>query len=185
MKTTLNKNWIFSGLLLLVAILVVMRITPPSVDPVVQLVISKNRTGISNVHQQRDIENTRTVMVDQVNLYHKGRFLHPKLGNVAIYNDNFFVDITHPIRVLKAGQYRFVIGSDDGFTLSINDKLLCEFAADRPYSEQSCNIRLSEGSHIVKLSYFQGGSNAGLTLKYAEGTDKPRWFGDNSKHVRF
>lgn len=185
MTITLNKNWVFSAFLATTFVLVLLRITPPSVDPVIQITISKNRTAIGNIHQARDVESTRTLMVDRINFYHKGRFSHPKLGNVAIATQNFFIDIDHPIRILKAGQYRFLPGSDDGFSLSINNKKLCEFAADRPYLEQSCTIHLSEGTHRVQFSYFQGGGNSGLTLKYAEGNNKPRWFGDNSKHVRF
>lgn len=184
-KHLLNKNSLLSALLALVAILIIVRITPPSVDPIVKLVISKNRTGITNIHQPRDIEATREVMVDRVNLHHKGRFSHPKLGNIADYSDDFFVDINHSIKVTKADSYRFILGSDDGFSISVDGKLLCEFAGDRPYTAQPCITFLSEGIHQIQISYFQGFANSGLTVQYARGNEKPRWFGDDSDNVKF
>ncbi len=185
MRKYLEKNWIFSGLLLLIALLVIIRITPETVDPVVKVTISKNRISIKNIHQPRDIEFTREVMLDRLELLHKGRFGHPKLGNIATYSDDFFADVVHQIQVRKAGQYRFLIGSDDGFSLSINGKKLCEHLGDRPYSVQTCNIQLETGIHEFKLSYFQGFGNSGLTVQYALGNEKPRWFGDNSANIRF
>lgn len=182
---SLNKNTVFSALLALVVALIVVRITPVSVDENVKLVISKNRTNISNIYQQRDIERTKTVMVDGVNLLVKSRFAHPKLGNIADANDDFFVDIEHTITVKDSAGYRFLVGTDDGFSLKVDGTLVCEHLSDRPYSIQTCPIELSEGKHLVQFSYFQGYGNSGLTLQYAQGDDKEYWFGENSDAVRF
>mgnify|MGYP003575041766 CR=1 FL=1 len=184
-KNFLNKNSVFTALIALTIVVILVRITPVTVDPVVKLVISKNRVGISNIHQPRDIEFTREVMVDRLNLFQKNRFSHPKLGNVATYADDFFVDVNHKITVKKADTYRFILGSDDGFSITIDGKLLCEFVADRPYSAQPCMIHLSEGEHQVQISYFQGYGNSGFTVEYARGDEKPRWFGDDSDSVKF
>ncbi|ACE83139.1 PA14 domain-containing protein [Cellvibrio japonicus] len=185
MNKLMDKNWIFSGLILAIVVLILIRITPESVDPVVKLVISKNRASISNIYQPRDVEFTKEVMVDRLNLLDKSRFSHPKLGNIAGYSDDFFVDVQHRIQVLKGGQFRFMIGSDDGFSLSINGKKICEHLGDRPYSVQPCFVQLEPGTHDFNLSYFQGFGNSGLTVQYALGSDKPRWFGDNSSSIKF
>lgn len=180
-----SKNSIFSALLILVAILILVRIAPVTVDPVVKLVISKNRVSIANIYQQRDIEFTREVMIDRLNLLEKSRFSHAKLGNIATYTDDFFVDVNHTITVKKTDTYRFLMGSDDGFSLRIDDKLICEHLGDRPYSVQVCMVHLTEGKHQIAMSYFQGFGNSGFTVQYARGDDKPVWFGENSKHVKF
>lgn len=180
-----NKNSIFTALIALTVIIILVRITPASVDPVVKLVISKNRTSITNIHQQRDIEITREVMVDRLNLLDKGRFSHPKLGNVATYSDDFFVDVDHKVTIKKADNYRFLIGSDDGFSLAIDGKQICEHLGDRPYTVQPCIIFLNEGEHNIRVSYFQGYGNSGFTVEYARGDEKPRWFGDDSDSVKF
>lgn len=183
--TLLNKNSIFTALIIVVAILILVRIAPVTVDPVVKLVISKNRVSIGNIYQPRDIEFTREVMVDRLNLLEKSRFSHPKLGNIATYSDDFFVDVNHTITVKQADTYRFLMGSDDGFSLRIDGKLICEHLSDRPYSVQVCMTHLSEGQHQVSMSYFQGFGNSGFTVQYARGDEKPNWFGDDSKSVKF
>ena len=180
-----NKNSIFTALIALVVAIILVRITPVSVDPVVKLVISKNRVSISNIHQLRDIEATREVMVDKLNLIESNRFRHPKLGNVATYSDDFFVDVNHTITVNEADNYRFMIGSDDGFSLTIDGKLICEHLGDRPYSVQPCFVYLNKGKHQVGISYFQGFGNSGFTVEYARGEGKTYWFGENSSNITF
>ncbi|HCS63324.1 MAG TPA: serine protease [Cellvibrio sp.] len=184
-QTILNKNSIFTALIALTVIIILVRITPVSVDSVVKVVISKNRVGISNIYQQRDIEFTREVWIDVLDLEESNRFGHPKLGNIATYSDDFFVDIDHKITVKQADTYRFLMGSDDGFSLSIDGKLVCEHLGDRPYTVQPCLIFLNEGDHQVHISYFQGFGNSGFTVEYARGDEKPHWFGEDSKSVKF
>lgn len=185
MKIYFTKNAIFSTLLILVSMLIIVRITPVTVDPVIKLVISKNRSSITNIHQQRDIESVIEIKIDRLNLLHNGRFGHPKLGNIATYSDDFFVDVDHKITVKKADTYRFLGGSDDGFYLNIDGKQVCEHQGDRPYAVQPCLIFLNEGEHQVRASYFQGFGNSGFTLEYARGEEKQQWFGDDSASVKF
>ncbi|MES2675135.1 MAG: serine protease [Pseudomonadota bacterium] len=185
MQIYLTKNSIFSALLILMSMLIIVRITPVTVAPVIKLVISKNRSSITNIHQQRDIESTIEITIDRLNLLHNGRFGHPKLGNIASYSDDFFVDVDHKIIVKKADTYRFLSGSDDGFYLMVDGKQVCEHTGDRPYAVQSCAIFLNEGEHQVRASYFQGFGNSGFTLEYARGEEKQKWFGDDSAAVKF
>lgn len=165
--------------------MILVRITPTYVDPVVKLVISKNRTSIGNIYQQRDIEFTKEVMVDRLNLLDKSRFSHPKLGNIAGYSDDFFVDVIHTVTTLQTGQFRFLIGSDDGFSLMVDGKKICDHVGDRPYSVQPCFVDLTKGSHQINLSYFQGYGNSGLTVEYAYGDGRQYWFGDDSDVMKF
>jgi hypothetical protein len=184
MKLTLNKNTIVSLLLLLVIAVIVYRITPVFVDKNVKVVISKNRIGISDIHQVRDITSTTEVMVDTLNLQHKGKFGHAKLGNIAKASDDFFVDVDQMVTTFKDGTYEFLIGSDDGFSLAIDGKIICEHPKDRPYSIQPCNVFLTKGDHRVMLSYFQGFGNSGFTVQYKTGDGKVYWFGENSPGLR-
>jgi hypothetical protein len=181
----LNKNTWLSILLTLVSLLIVVRIFPTSVDPVLKLVISKNRTSIAHLHQPRVIETTKEVMVDVLNIAEHNRFKHPQLGEIGFGND-FFVDIEAPFTVKQAGRYRFIVASDDGFSLAINERTLCEFTGSQPLNQQTCHIDLSEGSHIFKLAYYQGYGNAGLTVQYAKtGSAKTYWVGEDSPVITF
>lgn len=185
MNKFLTKNWAFSLLWVLVVAVILHRIIPPSIDKVVKLVITKNNVSIADINQPRNVQLTKVVWVDKLNLRVKERFSHPTLGNIAGYNDDFFVDIDHEVETLKAGQYRFMVGSDDGFNLSVDGKKLCEHPRDRPFSVQACFVQLQPGKHQVHITYFQGYGNSGLTVQYAYANQKERWFGENSDAMKF
>ena len=180
-----NKNIVFSILLAVIVFAIVNRVVPPHVSPVFDVVISKNRVGITDIHQARDIEMTKTVKIDRINLADKSRFRHPKLGDIG-YSGDFFVDIDAPFTVKKPGDYIFFLGSDDGFAFSVDGKQLCECTHDRPLTVDSCRVNLTEGKHNFKLVYFQGYGNAGLTMAYAFATDGKQYLaGDDSKYISF
>ena len=186
MKTIpFNRNIVFSVVLAVITFMIINRIVPPHVSHVFDVVISKNRAGIASINQARDIEMSKTVKIDRINLAEKSRFRHPKLGDIGYAND-FFVDINAPFTVKRAGEYVFFLSSDDGFSFSVDDKKLCEFAADRPLSTDPCRVTLTEGKHTFKLVYFQGGGNAGLTMSYAFASDGKQYLaGDDSKYISF
>ena len=180
-----NKNIVFSVLLAVIVIVIVNRIIPAHVSPVFDVLISKNRASITDIHQPRDIEMTKTVKIDRINLADKSRFRHPKLGDIG-YSGDFFVDINAPFTVKKAGDYVFHLGSDDGFAFSIDDKPVCEWTHDRPLTVDQCRINLSAGEHKFKLVYFQGFGNAGLTMSYSFASDGKQYLaGDDSKYISF
>lgn len=180
-----NRNIVFSALLAIICVVILNRITPPHVSPVFELVISKNRTSITNIHQPRDIEMTKKVNVDRIDLADKNRFRHRKLGEIG-YTEDYFVDINAPFTVKKAGTYTFYLGSDDGFIFSVDGKQLCEWTHDRPFSINACQINLSEGTHRFTLVYFQGFGNAGLTMGYSYGDEATQYMaGEDSRYLSF
>lgn len=186
MKTIpFNRNIVFSALLAIIITAIIYRITPPYVSPVFDVVISKNRSAISDIHQPRDIEMTKTVKVDRIDLAEDSRFRHHKLGDIG-YAGDFFVDIDAPFTVKKAGDYIFHLGSDDGFIFSVDGKQLCEWTHDRPFTVDSCRINLTEGKHTFKLVYFQGYGNAGLTMDYSYRPDGSQYVaGEDSRYISF
>ena len=186
MKTIpFNKNTVFSILLAVIVVAIINRIIPPYVADVFNVVISKNRTTITDIHQVRDIEITKIVKVDRINLAEKSRFRHAKLGDIG-YSNDFFVDINAPFRVKRAGEYVFYLGSDDGFIFSVDGKKICEWTHDRPLTTDMCRVNLSAGEHNFTLVYFQGYGNAGLTMSYAFAADGTQYLaGDNSRYMEF
>jgi len=185
-KIPFNSNTLFSALLVLFFALIVNRITPPSVDKVLELVFSKNRAHIANINQPRSISETRTVMIDTLKLHERNKLAHPKLGPLVAWNDDFYVDMTTNFVVKNSDTYYFTVGSDDGFKLSLDGKELCKYPGDRAYLEQRCSARLTEGKHTLLLNYFQGYGHSGLTLQYSKGHDgKKRYWGDDSKDIKY
>ncbi len=172
---TLSKNAVFSAFLLATLALIVNQLIPPSVDEVIELTLSKNKTHIKSIHQKRIITETRVVMIDEVDLTEKNHFRHSVLGTLG-WGEDFFADIETKFQVHESGRYRFEVGSDDGFELKIDNKITCQFKNDRPFKKNSCIVSLTEGAHVLRLSYFQGFGNAGLSLKYASSTTGKLYF---------
>lgn len=180
-----NKNTAFSILLAVVVVAIIYRITPPYVESVFDVVISKNRTTITDIHQVRDIEMTKVVKVDRINLAENNRFRHPKLGDIG-YSGDFFVDIDSTFLVKKPGAYVFYLGSDDGFAFSVDGKKICEWTHERPFTTDVCHVDLTAGKHSFKLVYYQGYGNAGLAMSYAFAAGGKQYLaGDNSRYLEF
>lgn len=180
-----DRNTALSLLLALIALAIVLRITPPMVSDVVELKLAKNATAIARIDQSRNIKHRRTLAVDRLDLSHRQQLRHPKLGRIG-YGEHFFVDIEHEFEVLEGGNYRFLVGSDDGFVLRIDGEELCRFDGDRPYRENVCPVRLEAGTHQFSLSYFQGGGHAGLRVRYRQvGASDSPFFGEDSRWMRF
>ncbi len=175
----------FFSALMLFAGVAIYKSTPAFISPVFELKISKNNAAIQTLSQVRDIGATKSLWVDKLMLRDGARLVHPKLGVIG-FSDSFFIDIERDFTVKKSGYYTLLPGSDDGFSLDVDGKRLCSFETDRPYTVQPCRIELNEGVHTFKLSYFQGGGHAGLTLAYqADGEKKQYWFGENSRFIHF
>ena len=183
--TAINKNTVVSAALLLCIALIVLRLIPPSVDPVLKLVLYKNTSNITRLDQARTISEIKTIYIDRLELNQNNAFSHPKLGLLA-WGENFFADITTEFTVKNAGNYRFVVGSDDGFALSLDNNKLCSFDRDRPFNRQTCYATLSEGKHTLQLTYFQGFGNAGLTWQYGPADNsKLKFWGQEQAGIRF
>lgn len=180
-----NKNTIFSILLAVITGAIIYRITPPYVGDVFTLVIGKNRSAITDIYQVRDIEMSKTIKLDHLNLVENDRFRHPKLGDIG-YNGDFFVDINASFLVKKAGDYVFYLGSDDGFVFSVDGKKICEWTHDRPFTTNICHVNLGVGQHNFTLVYFDGYGNSGLSMSYAFAADGTQYIaGENSTYLKF
>lgn len=180
-----SQNTVFSLLLAASIILIGYRLLPPQVDGNFTLTVSKNRTNIEKINQPRDISASKTRLIDKIKLHEGNRFAHKKLGPLG-FGEHFFADITSTFTVSEDSRYRFLVGSDDGFRLAIDGRVLCQFATDRPFRKQSCYQTLSAGQHTLELNYFQGYGNAGLTLEAAkDGEQAPEYWGREISGIEY
>lgn len=179
------NDWVLSAMLAVVALFAVAHMLPVSVDPVLRLEIARNRSPIAELHQARDIIQRKVVHVDKLDLARDGRFAHSRLGDIG-YGQNFFVDIVSTFQVRKAGSYRFVVASDDGFSLHVDGRQICAFTRDRALTTQTCTVLLDPGKRAFRLAYFQAGGPAGLKVQYGRhGDGTLYWFGQESEHFAF
>ncbi len=80
----------------------------------------------------------------------------------------FAIDYAGRFWIDKPGDYRFVLTSDDGATLSIDDELVVDNDGTHPPRDETGSVTLSAGIHRIRVCYFQGPRlQVALVLKVA------------------
>jgi hypothetical protein len=89
----------------------------------------------------------------------------------------FAIDYTGKFWIDKPGVYGFVLTSDDGSKLFIDDKLTIDNDGQHPPLERSGDVELSRGIHAIRVSYFQGPRmQVALVLQISPPGEPPRIF---------
>lgn len=150
----------------------------------VGVTISQNDGGLSTLDSPKKIVSTQHIDVDRLDFPEGSMLEHAQYGKLG-YTQDFFIDAETVMQVTQADTYRFEIRSDDGFSLTIDGRKVCEFRGNRPMRSTTCNYRLGKGRHLLKLSYFQGGGPMGLEAHYRRAKGTNRFVGDDSDGVIF
>ncbi|QZT37383.1 family 20 glycosylhydrolase [Halosquirtibacter xylanolyticus] len=87
--------------------------------------------------------------------------------------DHFGLIFNGVITVPEDNIYTFSIGSDDGSTLSINDKMLVNNDGAHGMQWKSDIIALKSGSYPISIRYFEGTGGNTLRLRVKVGNKKP------------
>jgi hypothetical protein len=89
----------------------------------------------------------------------------------------FAIDYTGRFWIEHPGAYRFVLTSDDGAKLYIDDELIVDNDGVHPVKDETGVANLSGGVHRIRVSYFQGpATDVALVLKVAPPGEEPRIF---------
>ena len=83
--------------------------------------------------------------------------------------NNYSVWLTGALKIEKAGEYEFTLGSDDPAVLYIDGKQVAKCTRRRFFNMQSGKIKLTAGYHKIKISYINRGGRALLHLYYKLG----------------
>ncbi len=81
-------------------------------------------------------------------------------------DDKFGIVFTGEIEIKASGTYMFTLNSNDGSKLFIDDNLVVDADGLHGFTSETGSVNLSEGSHKIKLEYFQAGGGKGLQLEY-------------------
>ena len=116
---------------------------------------------------------------------------HPKYGYLG-YRQNFVIFFDMDVEIPKEEYVDFVIYSDDGFRLLIDNKKVMEYLKDRPFRKSERVVRLHPGKHHIRIKYFQGYGQLGIVGYYSVGESaeeakraKKYLIGKNSPSMRF
>lgn len=92
-------------------------------------------------------------------------------------NEWFAIDYRGRFWIDKPGIYGFILTSDDGARLYIDDQLVVDNDGAHPPRDESGSVSLSPGIHGMRVSYFQGPRfEVALVLKVAPPGEELRVF---------
>ncbi|MDC7675879.1 alkaline phosphatase family protein [Asticcacaulis machinosus] len=97
----------------------------------------------------------------------------PQSANVAVVFEGY-------LDIQTAGNYTFILASDDGSKLYIDDKTVVDNDGDHGVISASGSIDLTSGKHKIRVEWFNGGGGAWLGAYY-QGQDLPRQFIDANR----
>ena len=80
--------------------------------------------------------------------------------------DNFGLRYSGILQVEQEGEYRFMLGSDDGSKLIIDDKVVINNDGEHGMVRKNARITLSPGRHAVQVEYFEKGGGEELVVTF-------------------
>ncbi len=180
----LDKRHLLFGMVSLTTIVILFLVRPISLTPNVKAVLSKQKGNIQTIDTTRDISSTKTFYFDTIEFENSSSLIHKQMGPLG-FSDDFFIDFEANIDVRQEGDYIFTVRSDDGFRLFVDDRRLSEWLGDRPVAATEGSTFLTQGRHQIKLSYFQGYGNLGLSANYRKVGGPSFPIGQSSVYLTF
>lgn len=83
-------------------------------------------------------------------------------------NESFGFLFEGSLVVTEAGEYTFSLDSDDGSRLTVNETVVVDLNGNRGVGEPTTGtLHLTEGSHPIRLDYYQGVADLGLHVLWS------------------
>lgn len=92
---------------------------------------------------------------------------------IAGRGDDFSIRFESLIKITKAGNYRFHLGSDDGSMLYVDGEKIVDVDGVHPHETKTGRVKLAEGVHELIVDYSEVGGQESLSLEI-EGPDVTR-----------
>lgn len=95
-----------------------------------------------------------------------GRVYNISLNEFDNLDEKFAILFTGNIEFKSGGAYNFLLISNDGSKLFIDDKLVIDADGPHSFAGEPGTIDLTKGIHRIRIEYFQMGGGKGLELLY-------------------
>ena len=86
--------------------------------------------------------------------------------SVAKRKEQFALRFDGTIRLDKDGEYRFLVGSDDGSRLLIDEKEIVKVDGVHPFQQARKAVKMTAGLHTVVVEYFEQGGEESLQVDF-------------------
>jgi len=178
-----HKNKIFFSLLLIAFYLGLKNLFWPMQKPI-EVTVLKQDGAIIDLNTPGKTIDKKQFSFDKLSFPKGSELFHQNTGFLG-YKESFFLQAKTQINVIQEGNYTFVVNSDDGFKLKLNDQTICQHIAGRAMQSSSCSIHLSKGKQLFDLKYFQGFGNLGLEVTYELESQPAYLIGTDSNYLKF
>ena len=92
---------------------------------------------------------------------------------IARRNDQFALRMDGTIKIDKEGEYLFLLGSDDGSRLLIDEKVVIDNDGIHPFQQKRKKVKMTAGMHTVAVEYFEQAGEEVLQVEF-EGPGMPQ-----------
>lgn len=137
------------------------------IDKNIKVTVYQSSEPVYKVDDFNGLGVADSFFVDRLEFYERESLHHAKLRSLP-YRENFVLEATTQMEVLKDGEYTFTIFVDDGYEAFINDAPLMSIPGPTSMSDSNVvrTVLLNEGIHTIKVRMYQGGGVSGLAGYY-------------------
>ncbi len=96
-----------------------------------------------------------------------GKVFQFGLDKIDVKTNSFALQFDSFIQIDKDGEYQFYTSSNDGSKLYIDDVLVVDNDGEHGPKQLSGTIYLKEGSHLIRVEYFQSGGSKTLMVYFS------------------
>ena len=145
--------------------------------------IYKDKNNLYLIDQNRNTMKTFDTGITTINFKTTHGLVHETMGRFD-FDTNIFIDFNTSMHVLQEGNYTFIIVSDDGFQLNIDQNPIAVYPKGRAAGLNQVKYSLPKGRHQFDLSYFQGAGPMAIRAYY-EINGKRFFIGEDSEYLKF
>jgi len=158
---------------------------PTKVAPTMQISmhIYKDKNNLYKIEQNRNTIKALDTEITTINFKTTHGLVHETMGTFD-FDTNIFIDFNTSMYVLQEGNYTFIIVSDDGFQLNIDQNPIAVYPKGRAAGLNQVRHSLPKGKHQFDLSYFQGRGLIAIRAYY-EIAGKRFHIGEDSEYIHF
>lgn len=112
---------------------------------------------------------------DQLEPVSSGKSYEISIDDIKLpREENIGMIFTSNVIIPETGKYTFFLASDDGSKMFLNNRLLIDNDGDHGVIEKTESIELTQGSHPIKVEWFNGGGGKwlGVFMKGPDGVKR-------------
>jgi hypothetical protein len=103
---------------------------------------------------------------DTLAISKEGHIYNFSLNGIDRRKEQFAVDYIGYIQIDQQGDYIFYLRSNDGSILKIDDEIVVDNDGAHGVEQKQGKIKLNQGLHPIRVSYFDGGGSQELQVLY-------------------